>query len=172
MVSRMPSQKNSGNRGSQRVTPILKKNNSFFDAYMSDVRKDGKVDDVHVGRIIRKLGNGRMEVFYTIGDRGQIVNASIRGLFRGKGKHSVDMDVNSVVIVSDSGIAGPSQFEIVCLLSLDQIRDLQKVVKLDRRILTFEVTDGVELIKDEVNVGGFDFVGGGGELDDDQIDAI
>lgn len=181
--NKMPSQKNSGNRGSQGESPILKKNNAFFDAYINDIRKEGSVNDVYVGRILRKMGNGRMEVFYVKNGVASLVNTLIRGLFRGKGKHSVDMGVNSVVLIADSGIAGAAQFEIVCLLSPDQIRELRKVTVVDKRILQFEVTDNAELMSGITDLGGFDFIGGsdaaddGVKLDDDKdaeidVDAI
>lgn len=172
----MPGQKNKGNRGSQTETPTTKKNNSFFDAYMSDIRKEGKVEDIYVARVIRNVGNGRVDVFY-VGPRGaRTEKAYIRGLFRGKGKHSVDIGVNSIVLVADTGISGSAQFEIMCLLSPDHIRELRKAVDLDSRILNFEATDGEELMKNEkVDLGGFDFIGGDDDTkftddEDDEID--
>lgn len=175
-----PPQKNSGARGSQRETPTTKKNNSFFDAYMSDMRKDGKVDDVYVGRVIRILGNGRVEVFYVGPHGARTEKAYIRGLFRGKGKHSVDIEVNSVVLVADTGIAGAAQYEIMCMLSRDHIRELRKVTSLDPRILNFEATDGDALVKDKTDdMGGFEFDTGEAEVkfaDDEEneidVDAI
>ena len=155
----MPSQKNKGARGSQKETQTTKKNNSFFDSYLSDMRKDGKVDDVYVSRVIRNLGNGRVEVFYLEEDgKAKTEKAYIRGLFRGKGKHSVDIGVNSVLLVADTGISGPAQYEVMCLLSHAQIRDLRKVVSLDDRLTNGESTDADELIKNEAATSGFDFV--------------
>lgn len=154
----MPTHKMSGERGSQRETPTTKKNNAFFDAYMSDLRKDGTVKDVHVARVIRNVGNGRVDVFY-IGDQmARVEKAYIRGLFRGKGKHSVNIDVNSIVLVADSGISGAAQYEIMAMLSPVQIRELRKVAEPDPRVLNFEATDGNELVKnDGVEAGGYDF---------------
>lgn len=158
-----PSQKNSGTRGAQRETPTTKKNNSFFDAYMSDIRNEGKdgkgVDDIYPARVIRVLGNGRVEVFF-IGTHGGACTekAYIRGLFRGKGKHSVNIEVNSVVLIADTKIPGGAQYEIMCMLSRDHIRELRKAVTLDPRILNFEATDGESLVKNTVDeLCGFDF---------------
>lgn len=154
----MPTQKMSGERGSQRETPTTKKNNAFFEAYMSDLRKDGSVKDIYVARVIRNVGNGRVDVFY-IGDHmARVEKAYIRGLFRGKGKHSVNIDVNSIVLVADSGISGAAQFEIMALLSPVQIRELRKVAEPDPRVLNFDTTDGDDLVKNEgVEAGGYDF---------------
>ena len=164
----MPSQKKSGNRGSQRESRISKKNDSFFAAYLSDLRKDGAVEDVYVARVLRRYGNGRMELLYVKDSIANIVNAHIRGLFKGKGKHSVNIDVGSIVLVVDTGMPGGTQYEIDCLLSPDQIYALRKATVLDARILAVE-TDEAELMKGErPDMGGFDFVGGGGDSDDDE----
>jgi len=172
----MPGQKNKGNRGSQSETPTTKKNNAFFSDYMSDLRKEGKVDDVYVGRVIRNVGNGRVEVFYASPHGARTENAYIRGLFRGKGKHSVNIEVNSIVLLADTGISGAAQYEIMCMLSRDHIRELRKAVDLDPRILNFEMTDGDELVKNDGNdMGGFEFDTGGDETkfaddDSDEVD--
>lgn len=154
----MPTQKMSGERGSQRETPTTKKNNAFFDAYMSDLRTEGTVKDIYVARVIRNVGNGRVDVFY-IGDQmARVEKAYIRGLFRGKGKHSINIDVNSIVLIADSGISGAAQFEIMALLSPLQIRELRKVAEPDPRVLNFDATDGDDLVKNEgVEAGGYDF---------------
>lgn len=168
----MPGQKNKGNRGSQNETPTTKKNNTFFNDYLSDLRKDGRVDDIYVARVVRTLGNGRVEAFYVDPTGARTENAYIRGLFRGKGKHSVNIDVNSIVLLADTRISGTAQFEIMCMLSRDHIRELRKVVDLDPRILNFEMTDGDELIKnDGTHAGGFEF-DAGEEEDEVDIDAV
>lgn len=154
-----PPQKNSGARGSQRETKTTHKNNSFFEAYMSDLRKTGIVNDVHISRVLRNLGNGRVEVFY-IDDKKKacLEKAYIRGLFRGKGKHSVNIDVNSIVLVADSGISGAAQYEIMALLSPEHVRELRKVVEPDPRILNLDCTDSAALVKNEATEsGGFEF---------------
>jgi len=155
------------------VSPILKKNNTFFDTYLSDLKKDGSVEDVFVGRILKTLGNGRMDVFYVDGDTARTTKATIRGLFRGKGKHSVGMGTNSIVLIADSGIHGASQYEIVCLLSADQIRDLRKFVELDHRILAMGVTDDAVLISNTLKEGdGIEFIGVAEEEEDVDVDTI
>lgn len=171
----MPGKK-SGNRGAAHETNTSKKNNGFFEKYLSDVRMEGPVKDVYPGRVVRNMGNGRMEVFYTdqYGSPG-LANALIRGLFRGKGKHSVNIHVNSVVLIASSGIGGAAQFEIMCLLSPKQITELRRTIDLDARILAFETTDEEALIKGDIQEGGIEFreddakSEADGELDIDNI---
>lgn len=148
---------NKNNRGPTRETGSSKKNNSFFEKYLSDLRMEGRVKDVYPGRVVRNLGNGRMEVFYTdYGGAPCLANALIRGLFRGKGKHSVGIRVNSVVLVADSGIGGSCQFEIMACLSYKQISEMKRVCDLDSRITAYDNTDEAALLKGETDEGGFD----------------
>ena len=145
----MPGKKKSNARHSNEMTPIGKKNDSFFKDYLSDIKTDGEVADVYVGRVIARLGNGRMNVFYVQKNGNtNIVNAPIRGLFKGKGKHSVPIETNSLVLIADSGIPGSAQYEIVCGLSSDHIRDLRRATAVDPRLTAYECTDGEELMKD------------------------
>ena len=39
-------------------------NREFIDMLLDDYRKQEKTDGVYVGRILRRMGSGRMEVFY------------------------------------------------------------------------------------------------------------
>ena len=103
----MPPQKNSGNRGSKKEAAVTTKNNRFVKNLLDDVRSEGKVDDIYIARILKKMGNGRMEAFYIDSDgRPQIKQTLIRGSFRGKGKRGAWIDIGSVVIIADSGIPG------------------------------------------------------------------
>lgn len=160
----MPPQKNSGNRGAKRETGASKKNRMFIQDFMDDMRKDGHVDDVYIGRVLRRLGDKRMEVFYTetVKDdqKGRVVQAKIPGKFSGKAKHSVYIDVGTFVAVANTGVSGSAEFEIVAVFSPDQMRDISKEFKLDPRVLAVDNNDAHQLVttkmtmKDEV---GYDF---------------
>jgi hypothetical protein len=152
--------KKSGKRHQQGESKTSKKNNAFFDDYISDLRKDGKVDDIYISRVIRVLGNGLVSVFYISKSGAYVVKAYIRGVFRGKGKHSVDISDNSIVLIADTGISGPAQFEIMALLSPEHISELRKVTEIDPRIVKSKSTDGDDLIKNKADPDddcGFEF---------------
>jgi hypothetical protein len=152
----MPGKKNK--RGPSGETEWTKKNNAFFDKYLSDLRMEGNVKDVYPGRVVRNMGNGRMEVFYTDYDGAPcLTNALIPGRYRGKGKHSVSIHVNSVVLVADSGISGSCQFEIMACLSYKQIGEIQRVFNLDSRITAYDNTDESALLKGEGDDCGIEF---------------
>lgn len=160
----MPGKKN--NRGPTRETGTTKKNNGFFEKYLSDIRMEGgRVKDVYPGRVVKNMGNGRMEVFYTdYYGSPCLANALIRGLFRGKGKHSVGIRINSVVLIADSGIGGSCQFEIMACLTPKQIGEIQRVTTLDSRITAYENTDEAALLRGDGDDGGFDI------RDDEDVD--
>jgi hypothetical protein len=146
----MPPQKNSGNKGAKSgTTGASLKNRKFVQNFLDDLRADGVVADVHIARIIRKMGNGRMEVFYVDNakknTKGAVTQAKIPGKFSGRGKRSVWIDVGTFVAVADSGISGSAEFEIVAVFSPDQMRDISKEFNVDPRILAVDITDAAQL---------------------------
>jgi hypothetical protein len=155
----MPPQKNAGAKASKRVSGVQAKNSRFIQSYLDDLHKEGTVEDVYIGRIIGRLGDGRMEVFYLDAkQRPQTVQAVIRGSFRGKGKRSVWIDVGSIIAIADSGIAGPAQFDIMAILSQSDLDTLRRETTLDPRILDTANTDKDVLKSDRpIMDGGFEF---------------
>jgi hypothetical protein len=152
----MPPQKNSGQKACKRDSGVSRKNTKFISTFIGD----SDVSNTFIGRIIAKCGSGRMEVFYLDGKYPKTVKAVIRGTFRGKGKRDAWMDVGSIVLLEDSGLEGPRQYEIMALLSPDDIRDIRKTTDLDPRILAIDNVDK-DLLLSEKQVdpsGGFDFI--------------
>jgi hypothetical protein len=122
---------------------------------MSDLRKDNHVDNVYLGRVTRKLGNGRVEVFYVAKEtektfdhegnetekdvyRSYEKQATIKGSFRGRGKHSVWIDVGTAVAIADAGLG---HLMIMAVLTREQLQDIAKTSHVDERILK-ESVDG------------------------------
>jgi len=171
----MPPQKNSGNKGAKRETGVSTKNKRFIQSFLDDIRSEGTVTDVYVSRIMRKMGNGRVEVFYVDSAKTpHTVQAVIRGSFRGKGKRSVWIEDNSIVMIADSGIGGSAEFEVVAVLSPEQLRDLRKETEVDPRVVAFGVVDTTVLMSDNPleNKDGFDFEEAEEEEEEINIDNI
>ena len=172
----MPPQKNSGNRGAKRETGATIKNRRFVNDFLDDLRKEGNVEDVFIGRVIRRMGDGRMEVFYTqkvkTENKGRVVQAKIPGRFSGKGKHSVWIDVGTFVAIASTGVNGSAAFEIVAVLNPDQMRDICREFDLDSRITAVDTTDSAVLLANKGiknNDIGFDF-DTIEEVDDEDVD--
>ena len=131
------------------------KNKKFFETFMSEATKASGMEAVHVGRVLRKLGNGRLEVFFLDEkNRPMTDHALIRGSFRGRGKHGAWVDINSIVIISETGV-GSTKYIVVSVLDPDQVRMLRKDVDIDPRIFAVDNTDKESLLK-----GGGDDMGG------------
>lgn len=172
----MPPQKNSGNKGAKRETGASVKNRKFVQNFLDDLRVEGGVADVHIGRILRKMGDGRMEVFYVDNtkktERGSVAQAKIPGKFSGRGKHSVWMDIGTFVAIASNGLGGGVGYEIAAVFTPDQMREISKEFNVDPRVLAVDITDGAKLttksVQNTATAGyEFDVIG---EEDEEDID--
>jgi hypothetical protein len=162
----MPPQKNAGNRGAKRETGASMKNRKFVQNFLDDLRSEGSVEHVYIGRVIRRLGDGRMEVFYIQkiknDQRGRTTQAKIPGKFSGRGKHSVWIDVGTFVAIGETGVAGAAAFEIVAVFGPEQMRDIAREFDVDPRVMAIDNTDGAQLVANKMTASsdiGFDFTG-------------
>lgn len=125
-------------------------NREFIDDLLDDYRKGEKTDGVYVGRIIRRMGQGRMEVFYIkdviekVDEEAlamDIVTAKkapkirkeavqqiipMRGGLRGKAKKTVWVDIDSLVMLAETGLSGTTH-EIVAVFSAEQVARYRKL---------------------------------------------
>jgi hypothetical protein len=108
---------------SQRNSEGAKERNNreFVDDLLDDYAKGENTDGVYVGRIVKRMGQGRMEVFYmkpAMGGRLEPTQAimPLRGGLRGKGKKSVWVDTDSLVMIAETGLAGTTH-EIVAVFT-------------------------------------------------------
>ena len=124
-------------------------NREFIDDLLDDYRKGETVEDVYVGRVIRRMGCGRMEVFYIkeVEDKNdeeslafeapvkkapkirhvdvqQIV--PMRGGLRGKAKKTVWVDIDSLVMIAGTGLAGATH-EIIAVFSPEQVSAYRRI---------------------------------------------
>lgn len=180
----MPGQKNSGNKGRKRESGIAVRHRRFITNLIDDFRVQGKVQDVHIGRVIRKLGNGRVDVFYVAMEKEKTFDklgneiekevpryhekqAVIRGSFRGKGKHSVWVEQGGIVAVADTGLG---ILEIMAVLSQDELSIISKSAFVDDRVLNYATAESNN------NLASIEFANDDDddddELADDDIDNI
>ena len=123
-------------------------NRCFVDDLLEDIRNGEDVHDVHVARVTKRMGCGRMEVFYLqdvveeknkddwlTGEKSvarkveqRVVQQVVpmRGGLRGKGKKSVWVDLDSLVMVAETGLAGTTH-EIVAVFSPEHVARLRKL---------------------------------------------
>jgi hypothetical protein len=120
-------------------------NRCFVDDLLDDIKNGENVSDVHVARVTKRMGCGRMEVFYLeevqekkkddwlTGETCKKVEQRVvqqivpmRGGLRGKGKRTVWVDLDSLVMIAETGLAGTTH-EIVAVFSPEQIAKLRRL---------------------------------------------
>ena len=110
-------------------------NRTLVDDLLDDYRDGSNTDGVFVGRVLRRMGCGRMEVFYIHkqyneyeGDHGVEVTQIVpmRGGLRGRGKKDVWVEPGSLVVLCETGLAQTTH-EIVAVFSAAQVARLRKL---------------------------------------------
>jgi len=125
-------------------------NREFIDDLLDDYRKGEKTDGVYVGRVTRRMGQGRMEVFYIkqvvdkvdedtlaldlapVKKAPKVRNVDVqqivpmRGGLRGKAKKTVWVDIDSLVMLAETGLSGTTH-EIVAVFSPEQVARYRKL---------------------------------------------
>jgi hypothetical protein len=105
-------------------------NREFIEDLLDDYKKNEKTDGVFVGRVLRRMGCGRMEVFSMAkkGEREEAVQQVIpmRGGLRGKAKKTVWVDIDSLVMVAETGLAGTTH-EIIAVFNPEQVARYRKL---------------------------------------------
>lgn len=147
------------------------KGDKVVENYIYDLKKND-TEGVHIGRVLKMLGNGRIDVVYSIkekdkmtfeGSRGVIAQAFIPGRFSGKGKGSSFVNVGAFVLISDTGVIGSAALEMIALISAEKFAKIKDIVDIDPRLLTAE-TDKTALEGGNVSVeDGYEFAAPGEE---------
>lgn len=115
-----------------------KKNRSLVDALLDDYSNGEHPAGVFIGRVVKRMGNGRMDVLYldeslTPPTMQQKI-IPLRGSLTGKGKKDVWIDVDSIIMIHETGL-GNATHEIVGVLTEQHQRALKKVRKdMDGRL--------------------------------------
>jgi hypothetical protein len=124
--------------GQNSESAATKKGGKIFEDLLSDIRSGEELSGVFIGRVTRKLGDGRMEVVYFSDDRMESVKAVIKGSLRGRSKRDAFIDVNSFVLLVDLGMDSGTTHEIMSVFTPQQIQILRKEAELDERLFAFE----------------------------------
>lgn len=117
-----------------------KKNRGLVESLLDDYSNGEKPAGVFIGRVTKRMGNGRMDVLYL--DESMMPPTlqqkiiPLRGSLTGKGKKDVWVDVDTIVMIHETGL-GNASHEIVGVFTEQHVRSLKKIRKdLDGRLLT------------------------------------
>lgn len=141
-IDTMPKNTTGGNKAKGRANGVsvrATKNTRLIEDLFADMRIEDIVAGVHVGRVTRKFGNGRFEVFIVeqlaTGPTSRTLNAPLAGRMRGKGKKDVWVDVDTLVILGSTDMGGSLEYEIIGMIPRERTRDLRTLrPDLDARI--------------------------------------
>jgi hypothetical protein len=146
-------QKNSGNKGAKRRNDIgaSAKNKKEVLRVFDFIKDQGNDDPImkagtYIAKVIRKLGNGQVLIFFVDEtDKPIETRAIIRGSFRGRGKRDVWIDIGSIVVVEEN----INVYEIIALLTREQIKNLAENVFIDDRIYSDDPVDDLFDVDEE-----------------------
>ena len=62
------------------------------------------------------------------------------------------IEVGSIVIIADSGVAGAAEFSVMALLSDDEVRDVRNTLDLSPRIFDISEVDSDSLLSNKPNL--------------------
>jgi hypothetical protein len=136
-----------------------KHNRCLIDDLLDDIHNEEGLTDIRIARVTKRMGNGRMEVMYfeemeddqEKGTRAVQRIVPMRGGLKGRAKKTVWVDIDSLVMIAETGLAGTTH-EIVAVFLPEQIARLRKMKPdLDERLF---LKSGGESTVEE---GGFEF---------------
>jgi hypothetical protein len=115
-----------------------KHNRCLIDDLLDDIRNDEGLTDIHIARVTKRMGNGRMEVmfFQDVEDGSRMVQQIVpmRGGLKGRAKKTVWVDIDSLVMIAETGLAGTSH-EIVAVFLPEQVARLRTMrPDMDQRL--------------------------------------
>ena len=147
-------------------------NREHIEDLLDDYRKGEKTDGVFVGRVTRRMGSGRMEVFYmrqvidTDAEEGLLYDVPskttkvrmeavqqiipMRGGLRGKAKKTVWVDIDSLVMIAETGLSGATH-EIIAVFNPEQVAKYRRLVPTADERLFLKSGD------DQADEGGIQF---------------
>lgn len=104
-----------------------KKNRGLVESMIDDFANGESPAGVFIGRVLKRMGNGRMDIMY-LDDNSALRQKIIplRGGLTGRGKKDVWVDVDSIVMIHETGLANATH-EIVAVFSDAQIHNVKKV---------------------------------------------
>ena len=153
-----------GHKSQRADNPKAMKNRRLGDMWISDLGNTFP-EGTLLGRVMKRLGNGRMEVFAQDEKKKfhESLNVPLRGGMTGRAKGSCWVDVGKLVLISATGLAG-TPYEIFTVLEPQQVSALKKFDILNPRFFI-----PMDSAQDEEEAG-YDF-----ESDDEEdvdVDAV
>lgn len=109
--------------------PKAVSNRRLINDYLDDCRNNDVEEGLYVGRVLRKLGSGRLEVFYTKKEKGRVkevtenmpLDVSLK-----RSLYAVPIDMDVVVLLTETGLGGRER-EIIAAFSPEQVQKYKEL---------------------------------------------
>jgi translation initiation factor IF-1 len=123
------------------------------------IKGDEPDEEVYVARVIKTLGNARIEVVYSHGEKVFVAQAKIPGRFTGRAKKTMMVSPGTFILVSKTGVTGALALEMVAIVSREEVAKIQDLTFVHANVVSL-VTDAGELqTRTTVKEDGFVFEG-------------
>ena len=125
-----------------------RKSDGIVSDYIYDLKqlKTGEVidDEIYVARVIKNLGNARIEVVYSHDEKVFVGQAKIPGRFTGRAKKSMMVSPGTFILVAKTGVIGPLALEMMAIVSREELAKIEELVPVHSNV-TSAVTDTADL---------------------------
>jgi hypothetical protein len=150
-----------------------RKSDGVVSDYIYDLKqlKPGEVidDEIYVARVIKNLGNARIEVVYSHNEKVFVGQAKIPGRFTGRAKKSMMASPGTFILVAKTDVVGALALEMMAIVSREDVAKIQELIPLHANV-TSVVTDTSELqTRTTAKDDGYVFEGHEDEVDIDNI---
>jgi hypothetical protein len=137
---------------------------------LKQLKKDEELDDeIYVARVIKTMGNARIEVVYSRGEKVFVEQAKIPGRFTGRARKSMLVIPGVFILVAKTGVVGALALEMVAIVSREDLSKIEELTFVHPNITSL-VTDQTDLTtRTTANEGGFEFEGREEEIDIDNV---
>jgi len=146
-----------------------RKSDGVVSDYIYDLKKNEMDDEIYVARVIKNMGNARIEVVYSHDEKVFIGQAKIPGRFTGRAKRSMMVSPGTFILVAKTGVIGALALEMVAIVSREEIAKINELNPIHANV-TSVVTDTSELqTRTTAKDDGFEFEGHENEVDIDNV---
>ena len=136
---------------------------------LKELKKDEELDDeVYVARVIKTLGNARIEVVYSRGEKVFVEQAKIPGRFTGRARKTMLVIPGVFILVAKTGVVGALALEMVAIVSSKDLSEIKELTFIHPNITSL-VTDETDLTTRTTADGGFEFEGREDEINIDDV---
>ena len=151
------------------VDSAKRKSDGMVADYIADLKKKDMNDEVYVARVIKNLGNARIEIVYSHNNKVFVDQAKIPGRFTGRAKKSMLVSPGTFILVANTGLVGALAMEMIALVTREELLKIQELTSIHANV-TSVVTDTSDLqTRTTANEDGFEFEGQEEEVNIDNI---